>query len=97
MTKKQIVRALIRIARQSWRAAPFGIIRKLAGAIIDAVLPLVIAYFAAQTTTALAVAYAGDWKNLPFWNIGGMATRRLLVYTIKPKNLPFIFHESLTI
>lgn len=60
MTKKQIVRALIRIARQSWRAAPFGIICKLAGAIIDAVLPLVVAYFAAQTTTALAAAYAGD-------------------------------------
>ena len=44
----------------SFRLAPGAVLFKIAGAILDAVLPLFTVYLAAQTTTELANAYNGD-------------------------------------
>ncbi|MBP7760609.1 ABC transporter ATP-binding protein, partial [Candidatus Saccharibacteria bacterium] len=66
MAKKQRlpVRAYIRgiagAAAMSFRIAPGAVAFKLGGAILDAILPLLTVYLAAQTTTELAYAYAGD-------------------------------------
>lgn len=49
-----------RVAKTTYQAAPLAVIVQLLGALVDAVLPIVTAYFAAQTTTALAAAYAGS-------------------------------------
>ena len=43
----------------SYRIAPGAVLFKLAGAILDAILPLVTVYLAAQSTTELAAAYSG--------------------------------------
>lgn len=43
----------------SFRIAPGAVLFKLAGAILDAILPLVTVYLAAQSTTELAAAYSG--------------------------------------
>ena len=51
---------LAKVARETYHAAPFAVIIQLFGALINAVLPLITAYFAALTTTALAAAYSGD-------------------------------------
>jgi ATP-binding cassette subfamily B protein/ATP-binding cassette subfamily C protein len=48
------------VAKTTFRAAPLAVVSQLIGAVIDAVLPIVTAYFAALTTTALAAAYAGN-------------------------------------
>lgn len=60
LTRKQQIRAIARIAKLSFMAAPAAVIVKLIGSLINAALPLVVTYFAALTTTALADAYAGD-------------------------------------
>lgn len=44
----------------SFKTAPGAVMFKLFGAVLDAVLPLATAYYAALTTTALAGAYAGN-------------------------------------
>ena len=53
--------ALLKVAKQVYRAAPLAVIIKVISAIINAVLPIVIAYFAAQATSALADAYNGKY------------------------------------
>ncbi len=53
------LRALGSIAKTTYRASPGAVVMKMAGALITATVPLVIAYFAALTTTALADAFAG--------------------------------------
>lgn len=60
LTKRQYAKAIIQVAKLTYRAAPLAITVKLIGSIITAVLPIITTYFAAQTTTALAEAYAGD-------------------------------------
>lgn len=56
---KQAITALVQVARQVYRAAPFAVAVKLVDAVVDAVLPIITAYLAAQATTALADAYGG--------------------------------------
>jgi ATP-binding cassette subfamily B protein len=60
MTSAQILAALWNVARTTCRAAPVAVVVKLVGSVIEAVLPLIVAYYAAATTTSLAAAYGGD-------------------------------------
>ncbi|HRC28257.1 MAG TPA: ABC transporter ATP-binding protein [Candidatus Saccharimonas sp.] len=60
MTSAQILAALWNVARTTYRAAPVAVVVKLVGSVIEAVLPLIVAYYAAATTTSLAAAYGGD-------------------------------------
>ncbi len=50
---------MFKVAQTTYQAAPLAVITQLVGALITAILPIVITYFAALTTTALAEAYAG--------------------------------------
>lgn len=56
---KEAVSVLGQISLQVYKAAPMSVILKLINAVVDAVLPIVTAYLAAQATTALADAYNG--------------------------------------
>ena len=60
LTARQYAAAVAQVAATTFRASPFAIAVQVMGSIISAVLPIVTTYFAAQTTTALAEAYAGD-------------------------------------
>lgn len=60
LSRKQYVTAILQVAHITYKAAPLSIIIKVIGSIVSAVLPIIITYFAAQTTTALAQAYVGD-------------------------------------
>jgi len=60
LSKRELVTAIFRVARLSYRAAPFVVVVKLLGTIVNSVLPIVTTYFAAKTTTALAAAYTGN-------------------------------------
>lgn len=44
----------------SFRTAPSAVIFKMFGAVLNAVLPIILTYFAALTTTELAAAFTGD-------------------------------------
>ena len=59
LTLRHYVVAIAGVAATTFCAAPLAVSIKLAGSLITAVLPIVITYFAALTTTALAAA-AGD-------------------------------------
>ena len=59
LSTRDYTRALLKVAATTYRAAPLAVIVQIVGAFITAILPLVITYFAAATTTALAEAYAG--------------------------------------
>ncbi|MBO9578538.1 MAG: ABC transporter ATP-binding protein [Microbacteriaceae bacterium] len=54
------LRAAKDIAKITWQATPWTIVLQLAGAVVTAVLPILTAWFAGLTTTALAAAFAGD-------------------------------------
>lgn len=60
LSKREYLSSIFEVARLSWRTAPLAVSFKLIGAIIDAVLPIAVTYFAAQATTQLANAYNGD-------------------------------------
>ncbi len=60
MTTKQYLRAMLKVGQRSFRMAPSIAVVKLIDSVIQAVLPIATAYFAAATTTALAAAYAGE-------------------------------------
>lgn len=60
LTPREQFKAVAGVARLSFKVAPRPVLFKLAGAVTDAVLPIVITYFAARTTTALVAAYGGD-------------------------------------
>ena len=60
LTIREYIAAIFNIAKITYQAAPLAVVTQLIGAVISAVLPIVTTYFAAQTTTALAEAYAGD-------------------------------------
>lgn len=53
-------KAIVQVAKLSFLTAPGSVLFKLSGAVVDALLPLVTAYFAALTTTALVEAYGDD-------------------------------------
>lgn len=60
MTLREQAVAIWRVAKLSFKTAPGSVLFKLTGAIIDAALPFVTAFFAALTTTALVEAYSGN-------------------------------------
>ncbi len=65
MTKKQLslreqAKAIASVATLSFRTSPLAVLFKFVGAILDAGLPLITAYFAALTTTALVGAFSGN-------------------------------------
>lgn len=60
LSAKESLLAVLQVAKITYDAAPLAVFMQLAGAVISAILPIVTTYFAAQTTTALAEAYAGD-------------------------------------
>ncbi len=60
LTKKEYVQAIIAVAKLSIQTSPVAVSFKLFGALVDAILPIAITFFAASTTTALAAAYNGD-------------------------------------
>jgi ATP-binding cassette subfamily B protein len=57
---KQRIITIGKVAKITYQASPLMIWIQLVGSIIDAVLPLITAFFAALTTTALAEAFVGD-------------------------------------
>ena len=59
LTTKKRLAVLAQVAKTTYQAAPLAVVIQLLGAVVDAVLPLATAYFAALTTTALAAAYTG--------------------------------------
>lgn len=59
LTSKQYLVAVIQVAKETYKAAPLPSVVQLLGAFITATLPIVVTYFAALTTTALADAYMG--------------------------------------
>jgi ATP-binding cassette, subfamily B, bacterial len=60
LTTKEQARAIGGVAKLSFKVAPGPVIFKLVGALIDAILPIITIYFAAQTTSELVAAYQGD-------------------------------------
>ena len=60
LSTREYILAILRIAKLTYQSAPLAVITQLVGSVITAVLPIVTTYFAAQTTTALAEAYAGN-------------------------------------
>lgn len=60
LSKSEYLRAMWKVARLSYSLAPGAVFLKLFGAVLTAALPLVTTYFAAQTTTELANAFAGN-------------------------------------
>ena len=60
LTAHEYMSAVFRVAKVAFLASPLAVGVKIAGAFIVAVMPIIILYFAAKATTALAAAYAGD-------------------------------------
>lgn len=60
MSARQKWSSIFRVAALSYKAAPSILYLRIISAILDAILPLVTTYFAAQTTSELARAYNGE-------------------------------------
>lgn len=60
MPLREQLKAISKVAALSFRIAPGSVLFKLFGAVLNALLPFVTAYFAALTTTTLVEAYAGS-------------------------------------
>jgi ATP-binding cassette subfamily B protein len=73
LSTRQYLDAMRRVAVHSFKIAPGAVIFKLVGAIVNALLPLAITYFAALTTTALADAFAGNQAS------GDLAIRYVII------------------
>jgi ATP-binding cassette subfamily B protein len=59
LTTRQYAIAIIAVAKETYKAAPFPAAMQVLGALITALLPIIATYFAALATTSLAEAYAG--------------------------------------
>lgn len=60
LSKSEYAKAIWGIVTLSFKTAPWAISFKLAGVLVDALLPIAITYFAALTTTELASAFNGN-------------------------------------
>lgn len=60
LTTAQYLRAIGKVMKTTFQAAPVAIVIQFIGAIISATLPVAITFFAAATTSELALAYAGE-------------------------------------
>lgn len=59
LSTKERLKAIASVAVLTYRAAPFAVAIQLMGSIIDSVLPIVVTFFAALTTTEIANAVNG--------------------------------------
>jgi ATP-binding cassette, subfamily B, bacterial len=57
---RDYLKAIAAVARLSFKTAPLAVSFKIFGALIDALLPIAVTFFAAATTTELAAAYNGE-------------------------------------
>ncbi|HET9412213.1 MAG TPA: ABC transporter ATP-binding protein [Candidatus Saccharimonadales bacterium] len=57
---REYVRAVAGVARLSFKTAPGAVSFKVFGIIVDSTLPIAVTYFAALTTTQLALAFTGN-------------------------------------
>ena len=60
LTLRQYGTAIWGAAALSFRTAPSAVLFKIIGALLGAILPIILTYFAARTTTELAAAFGGD-------------------------------------
>lgn len=60
MTTIEFAKAIIEVAKISFKAAPAAVLFKLAGIVVTAGLPIIITFFAAQTISKLTAAYSGN-------------------------------------
>lgn len=60
MTPREQGAAIFKVAKLSFATAPGAVLFKLFGAVVNALLPIATAYFAALTTTALVGAIGGN-------------------------------------
>jgi len=60
LSVKERAFAIGRVAKITYKASPLAVFIKIAGVLVNSILPIVTTYYAALTTTALAEAYAGD-------------------------------------
>ena len=60
LTARQRIAALFRVAKISYAAVPSIFYIRIVSAVLDSALPIATTYFAARTTTELALAYGGD-------------------------------------
>lgn len=60
LTFKEQARALWGVAKLTFQTAPGPVVFKLVGSVVNAILPIATTYFAARTTTYLALAFTGD-------------------------------------
>lgn len=82
LTPKQQVRALVNVAKTTFQASPGAVILKLVGAVVLALVPIAIAYFAGMTTTALAEAFGGNEE----------AQRNVVVYIVITASLGIVMN-----
>lgn len=60
LTYQEYFSAVAHVAVDSFRIAPTNAIVRIVDSIVQAILPILMTYFAARTTTALADAYNGN-------------------------------------
>ena len=60
LSAREYARAIMGVAKLSFKTAPGAVSFKIFGIVIDSVLPIVVTYLAALTTTQLALAFGGD-------------------------------------
>ncbi len=60
LTLKQQFVAIASVAALTFKIAPFSVLFKLLGSVVNALLPIATTFFAARTTTILVQAYGGN-------------------------------------
>lgn len=60
MSTRQYLAAIWHVVKISYSISKLAVLFKVTSAVLDSILPLVTAFFAAQTTTEIAAAFAGD-------------------------------------
>ncbi|NCU37726.1 ABC transporter ATP-binding protein [Candidatus Saccharibacteria bacterium] len=60
LTVRQYLHAMLQVGATTYKAAPQAAIVQAIGSLVTAILPLVVTFYVAATTSALARAYAGE-------------------------------------
>lgn len=60
LSTREYATAIFGVARLTLRTSPLAVGFKLAGILVDSLLPIAVTYFAALTTTQLVAAFSGD-------------------------------------
>lgn len=71
MSTKQYLGAIWHVIKLSFSISKLAVIFKISSAVMDSILPIATAFFAAQTTTEIAAAFAGDpsAKSRAIWYV----------------------------